>query len=271
MTELSIVTVIQARTGSTRLPEKVLLDICGKPLLLRMVERVQLSRFAGRVVVATSTKPEDDIIEKLCRKNDISCFRGHPTDLLDRHYQAGLKYLAEAVVKIPSDCPLIDPKVIDKVISFYLDNIREYDFVSNLHPATYPDGNDVEIISFHKLKIAWEHATKEYEREHTTPHFWENPDKFAIGNVKWETGQNFSASHRWTIDYEEDYQFIKRVYEELYHYNPAFELSDILNLLDKKPEIEEINKKYQGRYWYENHLEELKNIDEFKKQMNKES
>lgn len=269
MTEQSIVTVIQARTGSTRLPDKVLLDICGKPLLLRMVERVQQAAFAGRIVVATSTKPEDDVIESLCKKADIRCFRGHPTDLLDRHYQAGLKYNAEAVVKIPSDCPLIDHRVIDKVISYYINNSKEYDFVSNLHPATYPDGNDVEIISFDALKTAWEHATKDLEREHTTPYIWENQDKFSIANVEWASGKNFSASHRWTIDYVEDYRFIKRVYDELYESNDAFGLDDIINLLVKNPEIAEINKEHHGRYWYENHLDELNNIDEYKKQINK--
>lgn len=262
---MKIVTIIQARMSSTRLPGKVMLPVLGKPLLIRMIERVKQSKFIGELVVATSKNSEDDQIELLCLENNLNCFRGHLTDLLDRHYQAGKFYNADAVVKIPSDCPLIDPHVIDAVIKYYIDNSDKYDYVSNLHPATYPDGNDVEVISFSALEKAWKEAKKDFEREHTTPYIWENPDKFKIGNVTWETGLDYSTVHRWTIDFEEDYQFIKRVYEELYEPNYPFGLYDIINLLKQKPEIYEINKKYIGKYWYENYLDELKNIDDYKK------
>ncbi len=264
MEDIKVITVIQARTGSTRLPKKVLLPICDKPLLLRMIERVEFSKTSGKIVVATSVNPSDDVIENLCRENDINYFRGHPTDLLDRHYQSAKKFGADAVVKIPSDCPLIDPGIIDEVISFYLSNTNKYDFVSNLHPATFPDGNDVEIMSFPALEKSWHEAKRELEREHTTPYIWENPQKFRIGNVEWKSGLNFSASYRWTIDYEEDYDFIKTIYEELYPKNTRFGMNDILKLLEEKPYLKSINAKYAGRYWYENHLDELKNIDEYK-------
>lgn len=261
---MKIVTVIQARMSSTRLPGKVMLPILGKPLLIRMVERVKRAKFIGELVIATSTNPEDDKIEILCLENNLNFFRGHLTDLLDRHYQVGKFYNADAVVKIPSDCPLIDPQIIDDVIKYYITNSDKYDYVSNLHPATYPDGNDVEVISFKALECAWKEAQKDFEREHTTPYIWENPDKFRIGNVVWETGFDYSTTHRWTIDFDEDYQFIKRVYEELYEQDYPFGLYDIINLLKQKPEIYEINKKYIGKYWYENHLDELKNIDDYK-------
>jgi spore coat polysaccharide biosynthesis protein SpsF len=169
-------------------------------------------------------------------------------------------FSADAVIKIPSDCPLIDAKVIDKVIQFYLDNIDNYDYVSNLHPATYPDGNDVEIMSFDALRKAWNSAKREFEREHTTPFIWENPDIFRIGNVVWETGYDYSMTHRFTIDYPEDYEFIKKVYDELYIKKPDFSLEDILNLLNENPEIKKINAKYIGINWYRNHLKELKTI-----------
>ncbi len=264
MNELKIVTVIQARVSSTRLRNKVLKDLCGKPLLIRMIERVQASRYAGMTVVATSTEKEDDSIEKLCKENNIEVYRGSLTDLLDRHYQVGKKYNADAVIKIPSDCPLIDPQIIDKVIKFYLDNHNKFDYVSNLHPATYPDGNDVEIMSFNTIEQAWNEATKDFEREHTTPYIWENKNKFRIGNVEWESGLDYSTKHRWTIDYEEDYLFIRTVYEKLYNKKPTFGLHDILNLLKEKPYIYKINEKYVGKYWYENHLDELQNITEYK-------
>ncbi|MCL4548807.1 MAG: glycosyltransferase family protein [Bacteroidetes bacterium] len=263
---MKIVTIIQARMSSTRLPGKVMLPVLSKPLLVRMLERVQSAKLIGSLVVATSTNSDDDEIEKLCEQNNITCFRGHLTDLLDRHYQVAIKFGADAIVKIPSDCPLIDPRVIDKVIQHFI-NYEEYDFVSNLHPATYPDGNDVEIMSFASLECAWKDATKDYEREHTTPFIWEHQDVFKVGNVAWDSGLDYSTSHRWTIDYPEDYEFIRKVFEELYTSNPVFSLNDILDLLKRKPEIAEINSQHLGKYWYENYLDELTHIDEYKKKL----
>ena len=136
-----------------------------------MYERVAASKLKGTIVIATTTDKSDDQVEELCKNYQLNCFRGHPTDLLDRHYQVAKLLKAYVVIKIPSDCPLIDPNIIDKVLKFYLDNSDKYDYVSNLHPATYPDGNDVEIMSFKALKNAWENAKLEIEREHTTPYF----------------------------------------------------------------------------------------------------
>lgn len=262
MNNLKIVTVVQARTGSSRLPNKVMMSVCGEPLLIRMLERVRSAEFIGTLVVATSTNPEDDVIGELCERFGINCYRGHPTDLLDRHYQAGKYYDADAVVKIPSDCPLIDPRIIDRVIKEYIEN--NHDFVSNLHPASYPDGNDVEIMKFSVLEEAWLNAVKDYEREHTTPYIWENKEKYNLKNVSWCTGDDFSSSHRWTIDYEEDYIFIHSVYKELYYRKKNFSIYDILNLLNEKPYLNEINKKFTGKYWYDNHINELTNIEEYK-------
>ena len=143
------VIIVQARTGSSRLPGKVLLPLAGKTLLERMMERILASHEADGAVIATTIEQEDDPIVDLCLDNRFHIFRGHPTDLLDRHYNTAKEYGADIVVKIPSDCPLIDPAVIDKVIRFYKDNT--YDYVSNLHPATYPDGNDVEVMSMKAL------------------------------------------------------------------------------------------------------------------------
>lgn len=257
---MNILVVIQARRNSSRLPDKILMPLSGKPLLLRMVERVLSSKTNKQIVVATTTESDDDKIEELCVQNNISVFRGHPTDLLDRHYKAGLEYKADAVVKIPSDCPLICPNVIDRVLEFYIDNYDEYDFVSNLHPATFPDGNDVEVIPVKVLETAWKESDKNFEREHTTPFIWEKPDRFRIGIVEWDTGLDFSMSHRFTIDYKEDYEFIKTIYDELYSENNTFTLCDIMMLLDKKPEIKKINEIYAGVNWYRNHLDELKTV-----------
>jgi spore coat polysaccharide biosynthesis protein SpsF len=214
------------------------------------------------LVVATTNEEQDNAICELCEVHEIEYFRGHSTDLLDRHMQAALHYKADAIVKIPSDCPLIDPAIIDEVLQYYISHSAQFDYVSNLHPATWPDGNDVEIMSFSALEKAWQEAAKDFEREHTTPYIWENPDKFRIGEVVWNTGKDLSTSHRWTLDYPEDFEFIRTVYENLYPSNPLFSLNDILGLLDEKPAIAEINKTHTGEYWYRNHLDELKNVDD---------
>ena len=256
-----MLTLIQARRGSSRLPDKVSLDLCGQPLLLRQVERVRRAKLAGPVAVITTTEPDDDALADLCRQHDILCFRGHALDLLDRHYQAALHFgETQAVVKIPSDCPLIDPAVIERVLGFYQTHEGQYDFVSNLHPATYPDGNDVEVMAMPALATAWREARRPLEREHTTPFFWENPGRFRLANVAWETGLDYSMSHRFTIDYPADYQFVKAVYEALFPVNPNFELADILGLLKQRPDIYALNAEYAGVNWYRNHLEDLKTV-----------
>ncbi len=255
-----ILIVVQARMQSTRLPGKIMLPILGESLLSRMIERLKMIRYNAEILIATSSEKEDEIIENEAKKIGVHCFRGDLNNLLDRHYQASKLFDAELIVKIPSDCPLIDPKIIDKVFDYYYKNEGQFNYVSNLHPATFPDGNDVEIMTIDCLQKTWLEASKPLELEHTTPYIWENPDKYAIGNVEWETGLDFSMSHRFTIDYLEDYLFIKSVYGELYPQKPNFNLYDILTFLKNKPEIFEINEKYAGVNWYRNHLDELKTV-----------
>lgn len=257
----AIAIIIQARLGSTRFPAKVLQTVLGKPLLLLMLERVQYSKYGKKIIVATTERDEDNIIAELCSKKNYCFFRGDENDLLDRHYKAAISVNADIAVKIPSDCPLIDPAVIDNVIDHYLEHSGEYDYVSNLHPATFPDGNDVEVIPVKVLETAWREAGKPFEREHTTPFVWDNPSRFRIGNVQWDTGMDYSMSHRWTLDYPDDYEFIKTVYEELYEDDPFFGMYDILNFLKKNPVVSSINSKYAGVNWYRHYLSDLKTID----------
>ena len=258
---MTIIVVIQARTGSSRLPNKVLMPLAGRPLLERMIERVAAATTPSGIVVATTTEASDEPIRALCRTLRRPCYSGHPTDLLDRHLRAAYATGADCVVKIPSDCPLIDPAVIDRVISRYLEHPQEVDFVSNLHPATYPDGNDVEVIPLPALETAWHEATRPFEREHTTPFLWERPERFRIANVVWESGLDYSMSHRWTIDYPEDYAFLSAVYQGLYsEERPVFSLGEILGFLDRHPEVAALNSRYAGVNWYRHHLDELTTI-----------
>ncbi len=230
--------IIQARTGSTRLPNKVMLPLAGAPLLERMIQRVLTATSDFSVVVATSTDKEDDPIRELCRTIDVKCFSGSPTDLLDLHFQAASEARADVVVRIPSDCPLIDPAIIDRVLGFYFRHADAYDFVSNLHPPTYPDGNDVEVVPVSVLATAWKEAVRPLEREQISPFFSERPERFRIGNVEWESGLNYAKSHRWTVDHPEDYELVSAVYDELWSVRkPVFSLQEILNLLAQRPDI----------------------------------
>lgn len=258
---MKIVVVIQARTGSTRLPNKVMMPLAGRPLLERMIERVTAASLPSEVIVATTTERDDEPIRRLCDEFGVRCYSGNPTDLLDRHYRAGLACSADVVVKIPSDCPLIDPRVIDRVIGFYAGSAASYDFVSNLHPPSYPDGEDVEVMPINLLESAWREATLPYEREHTTPFFWEHPERYRIGNVRWERDVDYSMSHRWTIDYLEDYEFLAAVYDELCTpERSVFGIDEILALLDERPDIMAINAHLAGVNWYRHHLDDLRTI-----------
>jgi spore coat polysaccharide biosynthesis protein SpsF len=258
---LNIVIIIQARTGSARFPNKIMQPILGRPVLSLMIERVQHSKYSSDLIIATTFESNDDEIVNLCKKENVNFYRGHSTDLLDRHYQLSVQGNADIVVKIPSDCPLIDFNIIDRVIDFYLQHHTEYNYVSNLHPPTYPDGNDVEVIPFNILQTAWKEASKSFEREHTTPFIWDNPERFRIGNVEWETGLDYSMTYRLVLDYPADYELIKAVYEGLYPDNPQFTLSEIVEFLDRKPDIKSLNSKYAGVSWYRHHNNELKTIN----------
>ena len=253
--------VVQARTGSTRLPGKVLLPAAGAPVLLRMVERVLGARTRFDLVVATTVQPEDDGLAQCVRRFGVRVFRGHPTDLLDRHYRAARAANAELVVKIPSDCPLIDPAVIDQVLGAFLRSPGGFDYVGNLHPPSWPDGNDVEAMSFEALERAWLSAAAPHEREHTTPFLWDQPGRFRIGNVAWDSGRDLSATHRLTLDYPDDYALVKAVYDALWRpERPVFPLADVLRLLEERPELRERNARYRGVNWYRHHLAALRTV-----------
>ena len=256
-----VVVFIQARLGSTRLPGKVLKKVNGKELLIWQIERIKEAKTVNDIVVITTKKKEDDKIEQLCVKNKINFYRGSEHDLLDRHYKAAKIFNADFVVKIPSDSPLVDSNIIDKVLNLWIDNPDKYDYVSNYHPPTFPDGLDVEGCPIEVLEDAWIHADKEYEREHTFPYIWDNPEKFKIGNVVNKYGNMFTT-HRWTLDYDEDYIFLKKVFENFID-KPQFKMKDVMDFLSKNPDVDKINKKYNGVNWYKNVEGELNTVDRF--------
>jgi len=251
--------ILQARMKSSRLPGKVLLEAAGRPLISHNIQRIRAARLIDEVIVATTTNPEDDALEKLCRTENVPVFRGSEQDVLDRTYQCAKKYNLPEFAKFTADNPLIDPQVIDHVIQYYLDNARSYDYVSNNHPPTWQDGQEVEIIRLAALEEAWKKSDQPFQREHVTPYIWDQPQRFRLGNVA-RSDDEWYHRYRWTLDYPADYEFMKRVYGELFPGRKIFSTSDIMNLLLEHPEIERINSQHKGTVWYENHLKDLKTI-----------
>ena len=232
--------IIQARMGSSRLPGKMLMPIIdGKGALELMLERVAESKKLDSLIVATTIDKSDDQIEELCGVLGVDCYRGSIDDVLDRFYQTwhSTGKMFEAIVRLTGDCPFHNPRVIDLVIEEYL--AMDADYVSNVHPPTFPDGLDVEVFSFKILKQAWREAKLQYEREHVTQYMCNHPELFKIRNVFCSTDL---SAHRWTLDEESDLKFIRNVYECLYHKgNLCFGMRNILALIEKHPDIKDGN------------------------------
>jgi spore coat polysaccharide biosynthesis protein SpsF len=244
---MNVVLVIQARTASTRLPGKVLAEVRGKPLLAHMLDRCRLAREPDAIVVATTYDACDDAIAELCRELRVACHRGHPTDCLDRHQRIALERRADAVVKVPSDCPLIDPRVIDQVIRAFRIHEGRCDYMSNLHPPSWPDGNDVEVVASSALAAASAESADPFDREHTTPFIWSRPARFALANVTWGAGLDLSQRYRWVVDWQEDLLAVREIFAALLpHHGPGFAVEDILELHRQRPELEHINAVHRG-------------------------
>jgi glutamate-1-semialdehyde 2,1-aminomutase/spore coat polysaccharide biosynthesis protein SpsF len=224
-----VVAIVQARMSSTRLPGKSMAVICGRPMLWRVVSRVRRSRLVNQVVVATTNMPADDPIAELCRKEDIPCFRGSEEDVLDRFYRAAQAYAADVVVRVTADCPLIDPAVIDEIVSRF--NQSDCDYVSNTFRYTFPDGLDTEVFSFQALDRAWREACKPSEREHVTPYL--RTGRFRTANV--ESAGNL-GHQRWTVDHPSDLEFVRGIYNGLSG-NDNFGYQDVLDLLRERPDL----------------------------------
>jgi spore coat polysaccharide biosynthesis protein SpsF len=228
--------IIQARMSSTRLPGKVLLDLAGEPMLARVVARTQQAKTIDRTIVATTIEPEDEPIVALCRARGWAVSRGSRDDVLDRYYQAAVADGADPIVRITSDCPLIDPEVIDRVVERLTAGV---DYSSNINPTrTFPRGLDVEVFTFASLAAAWQDASDTSSREHVTPFLYRHPERFRIALVESERPE--AADHRWSVDTPEDYELMRRI---LAHFgDQEFGWLDVLKLLDGHPDWIELNR-----------------------------
>ncbi|MBI4331621.1 MAG: glycosyltransferase family protein [Chloroflexi bacterium] len=250
--------IVQARMGSTRLPGKVLLPVCGRPILWHILERIRRCPSLDVIVTATSVNQADDGIARFRLEYGYECFRGSENDVLDRYYQAAVKHRMDVVVRFTGDNPLVDPAVSEKIIRHYLDNRERLDFASNLHPPSYPDGLETEVVSFQALETAWREAREPFQREHVFPFIWDQPQRFRVGNVAQE--RDLWMTERWTLDYPEDYEFVRAVYEGLYPQKPDFDMDDVFRFLDQHPRVREINRNYAGVNWYRLAAGKLKTV-----------
>lgn len=230
--------IVQARMGSTRLPGKVLMNLAGAPMLVRVLERLKQVQNAGKLIVATSTSSDDAVIETVAASQNVIVYRGSEEDVLSRFYLAAKQEGLDVVIRITADCPLVDPQVISQMLSFFL--VNQYDIVSNatVDPQyrTYPRGLDTEIFTIKALEDAYHHASRQSHREHVTLYIYENTDRKFYFKQQTDWSQ-----FRWTVDTPEDFEFIQTIYDSLYKGANNFYQNDIINLIQNKPELLRIN------------------------------
>lgn len=229
--------IIQARRGSTRLPNKIFMDIHGAPLLWHVVNRLTYVDLIDEIIVATTTDPKDDLTEEWCKKNNIKYYRGSEDDVLNRFYNAAAKFPCDAIVRVTADDPFKEPNIINNIIKKFID--ENLDLSTNVFPPSYPEGLDCEVFTFDVLQTMEKTTNDTYDREHVTPYIYNNPDKFKIGNV---ISTHNLSSYRWTIDTKEDYEMVNAIYDKRKNKSDEILLmEEIFEILEENPEIVEIN------------------------------
>ncbi|WP_035302558.1 glycosyltransferase family protein [Clostridium sp. DL-VIII] len=237
---MNVVCIIQARVGSTRLPGKVLKKICGKTVLEHDIDRLKRVKNISKIIIATTTLEKDNSIVEEANRLEITYYRGSEEDVLSRYYYAAKEINADIVVRVTSDCPLIDSEATEKIIQFYKCNSEKYDYVSNTIDRTYPRGLDTEVFSFKALEKAFNEAELQRDREHVTPYIWDNSSLFRL--YQYKNDIDYSGL-RWTLDTIEDFELISSIYNMLYfEKGNKFNMNDIIELYKKNPELKEINK-----------------------------
>jgi len=238
---MTVVGIIQARMGSTRLPGKVLQPILDKPVLWWGVYRLKKARLIDQIVIATTELPQDDVLVELGEAEHWRDARGSENDVLDRYYQAARDFAADVVVRITSDCPLIDPGVTDYTIAAYLSAAPTVDYVNNLNPRTYPRGLDTEVFSFAALERAHREDRSSW-REHVTPYIHQQPALFRLGAV---ANLVDYARYRWTVDTPEDLELVRTIYQHFGHGD--FSWQDALKAVEEHPAWADINRDIQQK------------------------
>lgn len=233
--------MIQARCGSTRLPNKVMKDLCGKPVLQRMIERVQKSRMIDEVMVVTSIEKENLPIVKLCAELNIRVGIGSEEDVLDRYYQTAKLLKPEYVIRLTADCPCFDGELLDEALMQLMDDTDYMGMLSH----SFADGLDIQIISYDALEKSWNEANHSFEREHVTQYAIRHPELFNLQDFKSPIG--FFGDQRWTVDEPEDYEVVYHIFNYFINEksNENFNYKDILEFLSANPDIRKINSKFK--------------------------
>jgi len=239
-----VVIIVQARIGSTRLEGKILKPILGKPMLLHQLERLKRCKLANDIVLAIpESEPDLVLLELATNIPYLKVFQGSENDVLARFYGAACKVKADTIVRITSDCPLIEATVVDKCIDVFLQN--ECDYASNVHDRTFPRGFDTEVFSFDALEQAFVEATVQTDREHVTPFIRRQPERFLQLDVK---DNEDNSDLRWTVDTATDFELISWIYQELYPLNPNFGYQETLNLVRQHPKWQTHNLHIEQRH-----------------------
>jgi len=244
--------IIQARMGSSRLPGKVLKKLGDRSLLDFQIDRIKEAKTIDFIIVATTMERSDDDIELFCNEKGINCFRGSETDVLSRYYECAKVNNIDTIVRLTADCPLIDPNVIDMVVDLYFTS--NVDYASNTVPpetSLWPDGSDVEVFSFDALKKAYIESNSNEDREHVTFFFWKNK-KNGFKTAQLCNSSDWSK-YRFTVDYIEDYEVLKLIYNEIRAKGLFGNIDEIVSVLIENPEIRKINEQYYfGIGWKKN-------------------
>jgi spore coat polysaccharide biosynthesis protein SpsF (cytidylyltransferase family) len=236
MISKKITIIIQARVGSRRFPRKVLSKIENKPMIWHVINRAKQVKGVDQIILATTKKHEDNILTKIAKHAGILSFTGSAQDVLSRYYDCAIEFRADPIVRITGDCPLIDPKIVSKLLKIYMN--KDYNYVTNTMPATYPDGLDTEIFSFRTLEKISRSSIMKSEREHVTPYIKKNKNKFKTFNLR---NKNDLSGLRWTVDEKKDLLLVRKIYEKM-RPKLTFGFEDTLKVLEKNPKIAEINK-----------------------------
>ena len=232
-----VAAILVARQGSVRLPGKSMAEIMGQSVVGHIIERLQRMDLFDEVVLATSTLPQDGVLVAVAEEKGAKAFVGEPEDVLKRLSDAARSVAADVVVEVGGDCPFVDKGVVQKGLDIFFRDGADY--VTNVDPQTYPDGIDVHIVRMNALEEANQNAILSSQRNHPFGYFHKHQDRFKCLNY----GNSTNLSKlRWTLDYVEDYELVKSVYERLYPVNPLFSMDDILKLLEKEPKLRDVNK-----------------------------
>jgi spore coat polysaccharide biosynthesis protein SpsF len=232
---MKIAAIVQARMGSTRLPGKVLIDLGGESVLGRVVRRLRRASLIHEIVIATTDNIQDEAIVRECDRLQVAYCRGSEHDVLDRYLRTAEKFRCDLIVRVTSDCPLIDAELVDEVIQTCLNH--QADFACNDLPPTFPRGLDVEVLTIETLRRAEKISYQDYQREHVTPVIYERPDLFQIVSMR---GDRDLSRYRWTLDTREDLQLVRAIYAH-FENKDDFSWQAAVGLIEGHPELAAIN------------------------------